>query len=73
MNAVIAGKGDIVGHLADILGYFLGVFSAAGLLFCYIGLARSERTLGLPEYAYIMALLAGFAVGLFLIFMLGDK
>ncbi|XVU28772.1 hypothetical protein ACQPZJ_17455 [Actinoplanes sp. CA-054009] len=73
MNAILAGRGDVVETLANIVGYFLGIFTAAGLLFCYIGLARSERTLGPPEYAYIMVLMAGFAVGLFLIFTLGDK
>ncbi|XVV15918.1 hypothetical protein ACQP2X_16670 [Actinoplanes sp. CA-131856] len=73
MNAVLAAGGGVLDTMADILGYFLGVFTAAGLLFWYIDNARSGRTFGLPEYGYIMVLLAGFAVGLFLIIMHGDK
>ncbi|MFC3737343.1 hypothetical protein [Paractinoplanes deccanensis] len=63
-----SGESDVKGDLADIVGYFLGLFTAAGLLVGYMRLIQERRTFGAPEYAYIMVLLSGCAVWLFLVF-----
>ncbi|MEU4237550.1 hypothetical protein [Actinoplanes sp. NPDC026619] len=59
--------------MANVVGYFLGLFTAAALLISYVRLVKSKKKFGMPEYIYIMVVLSGCAVWLVLIFTFGDK
>jgi amino acid transporter len=72
-QAFLAGASDVIEAIANVLGAVLGVFTMAGLVYMYVHLIRSKKKFGLPEYVYIGALIAGFAILLVLLTVLRAK
>jgi hypothetical protein len=72
-QAFLAGTSDVIEAIANVLGAILGVFTTAGLVYVYVHLIRSNKKFGLPEYVYIGALIAGFAILLVLLTVLRAK